>query len=85
MGVMLCASPHGTVLVLSRANTIGKGSVTRYLRSGRHSQDSIKVLTCENKLRRLVVGRTHKASATISDLRRRSPVEIEYRYVLPSK
>lgn len=30
-------------------------------------------------------GRAHRASATISDLRRRSPVEIEYRYVLPSK
>jgi hypothetical protein len=31
------------------------------------------------------LGRTHKASATISDLRKHAPVEIEYRYVLPSK
>ena len=30
-------------------------------------------------------GRAHKASATMSDLRKRAPVEIEYRYVLPSK
>jgi hypothetical protein len=30
-------------------------------------------------------GRTHKASATISDLRKHAPVEIEYRYMLPSK
>lgn len=30
-------------------------------------------------------GGTHRASATISDLRQRAPVEIEYRYVLPSK
>jgi site-specific DNA recombinase len=30
-------------------------------------------------------GRTHKASATISDLRKHAPVEIECRYRLPAK
>jgi hypothetical protein len=61
------------------------GPLTRQQRSGASASTLIKALSCGNMFAGWCPGRAHKASATISDLRKRPPVEIEWRYMLPSK